>query len=352
MAVGQRHSVGKRHRTIRRRDLVAVAAIAATGGAALAWPRRVSAQTAPDLPLVGVLWPGSPAIEVDFESAMRSGLKDGGYVEGKNFAIAMRYANAEFGRLMPLAAELAALKPGVIVTSPDEALLAAHRAAPTVPLVASGVAGDLVALGLAASYARPGGVVTGFTVNAGDGGEAVAGKRIGLLKELAPGVSQIGLIVLAETPEGMAVRNGVKGAAGRLGLAVLPLIVRTLDDVESAFASGLRAGASAFYVDGSPLTFSNRVKVADFASRAGKPTIGSFPEQARAGLLMSYGTDLTDLWHRSGGYAAKILAGENPGDLPIEQASKFTLVINLKTAKALGITIPPTLLARADEVIE
>jgi len=329
---------------LRRRDLIAAAA--------LGWPLRSFAQPALGSPLVAVLWPGRPETEVDFDAALRSGLKDGGYVEGTNFAFAMRYATGDLGRLAPLAAELAALKPRVILTGSDDAVLAVHRAAPTVSTITAGMTADPVALGLAESYARPGGTVTGLTLNAGGGEEAITGKRIGLLKEVVPALARLGVIGVADIPLTTAALNGAKGAGARLGVDVLPFLVRTLDDVDAAFASGVRAGAGAFYVVGAPLLMTNRVKVAELAAHAGKPTIGLLVEQARAGLLMSYSSDLVECWRLAGGYAAKILAGAKPGDLPIEQASKFTFVINLKTAKALGITVPPRLLLLADETVD
>ena len=331
-------------RTTRRTVLAGIAASASF--AALAQ------QPALGLPLVAVLWASRAEAERDFDAALRSGLKDGGFVEGTNFAFAMRYADGDFKRVAPLAAELAALKPSVIVASPDEVTLAAHHAAPTVPLVMSGLVGDPVALGLAQSYARPGGMATGVTTTAGGGMEAIIGKRMALLKELVPGLARIGVILITDTARFATKQNGTNEAAKRLGLDVVSLPVRTLGDVETAFASGVRAGAGAFYVDSGPVTMNDRAKVAEFAFRAGKPTVGQVIEQARAGLLMSYAANIADGWRRAGVYVAKILAGAKPGDLPIEQASKFTFVINLKTAKALGLTVPPRLLLLADEVVE
>jgi putative ABC transport system substrate-binding protein len=331
---------------MRRRDLIAM-----LSGTAAAWPVRASSQTAHGLPLVAVLWPGKPEIEVEFDAALRHGLKDGGYVEGTNFSFAMRYANADFEHFASLAAELAALNPQVIIAAPEGGVLAVHKAAPTVPLVGT-LPGDPVALGLAASFARPGGKVTGMTLSASGGQEALTGKRISLLKELVPGLTRVGLILVAGTSDFRAVQSGAEAASGRLGIKVLPLPVRTLDEVEAAFSSGLRAGTDAFFIDDQPLMFTNRVKVAELAAVAGKPTIGMMPEQARAGLFTSYGNSPADAWRVYGRYAAKILAGANPGDLPIQQESKFLFVINLKTAQELGITVPPRLMTLADELVE
>jgi putative ABC transport system substrate-binding protein len=342
----QKPTAGERCNPIGRRDLVAM-----PGAAAAILPVRSLAQAGSGLPLVGVLWPGRPEIEVDFDAAMRDGLKEGGFVEGTNFALAMRYANADFERFVPLAAELAALKPQVIVAAPEAAVLVVHQVAPTVPLVGP-LPNDPVATGLVASFARPGGTVTGMTTTAKGGEEALTGKRLGLLKELVPDTALVGLMLHADSPESAALRNGAEAAGSRLGMKILPLRVRTLDDVEAAFAFGLRAGAGAFLIDDQPLMISNRSKVAELAARAGKPTMGMMPEQARAGLLASYGSGPTYAWHRYGSYAAKILAGDRPGDLPIEQERTFLFVINLKTAQALRITVPPRFMTLADELVE
>jgi putative tryptophan/tyrosine transport system substrate-binding protein len=190
------------------------------------------------------------------------------------------------------------------------------------------------------------------TGNASGGEQSLVGKRIGLLKELVPSLAWIGVIFNAEASTGSLTLIGAKSAANRLGLEVLSLPIRTLVDIAGAFASGVSAGAGAFYIVGDGLTMSNRVKVAEFAARAGKPTIGQLVEQARAGLLMAYAPDTADGWGRTASYAVKILAGAKPGDLPIEQARKFTFVINLKSAQALGITVPPRLMQLADELVE
>lgn len=255
-------------------------------------------------------------VENNFGPALRIGLKEGGFVEGTNYALAVRYANGEGNRLAPLAAELAALNPRVIITAADEPVITVHRVAPTVPLVISNMTGDPVAFGLAGSYARPGGTVTGMTLNAGGGEDALIGKRMGLLKELVPGLTRIGMIGGPDSPTFIDQQNGAKEAASRLGLVVLPLPVRSLDDVEAAFASGVRTGLGAFYVTGNPLMMTNRAKVAEFAARAGKPTIGLVTEQVRAGLLMSYAPDLEDAWRHAGDYAAKNPRGHQAGRPP------------------------------------
>jgi putative ABC transport system substrate-binding protein len=326
---------------MRRRDFITL-----LGGAAAPWPLTARAQQAA-LPLVGVLWPtfNVPA------RALRAGLKEGGYVEGTNLAIAERSAEGRMERFEALAAELAALGPKAIVSANTEAVLAIHKVAPTIPLVSAGIGDDPVALGLAASIPRPGGAFTGLLLNASGGETAIAGKRIGLLHELVPGLKRLGIIGEAG-PVFDQTMSGVQAAGERLGIAVVALPVRTMADVETAFLSGAGGGADGFYVFGSPLLLAQRTKVAEIAVRAGKPTVGALGFQAEAGLLMTYAIDPADSWRRAGGKAAKILSGTKPSDLPIEMADKFTFTINLKTARTLGIEVGPKLLLLADEVIE
>jgi len=333
--------------SMRRRDLIAATA----GGVALGWPLLAFAQAAPGLPLVAVLQPSSSDQFKDGDAALRGGLNDEGFVEGKNFAFATRFADGEFDRLPALAAELAALKPRVIVAS-SAAVLPARKAAPTVPLVFTAFSADPIAAGLVETYARPSGMVTGNTMNAMGGEEALTTKRIGLFKELVPALARLGLIGTPKQGVFVAEQIGIKAASAKLGFEVVLLPIQTLDDVPGAFASGLRAGGDAFYISGEPFLFFNRAKVVELAASSGKPTVGVYPQWARAGLLMSYSQDALDGYRRAGAYAAKILAGAKPGDLPIEQASKFIFVINLKTAKALGVAVPPLLIARADEAVE
>ena len=331
---------------IRRRDL-----LAGLGGAAMSFPRWAIGQAGSDRPLIAVLWPSSQDVEREFDIALRHGLKESGYVEGTNFTFAMRYGNGDRERLAARAAELAALKPAVIATATDGGITAVRAVAPEAPLVAI-FANDPVALGLAQNFARPGGTLTGYSLSAG--GDFLAGKRLALLKEAIPHLKRIGYLVdpLVRLRSGIDYLEVSQMPAAKLGLEFVPLPVRSADEIKAAFAAGVREGVDAFNVSPEPLFFSNRAEVTAQAIRTGKPSVTASVELVRAGILMGYATDFADLWRRMGTSIAKILSGTRPGDLPIEQPDKYVLAINLKTAKALGLTIPPTLLARADEVIE
>jgi putative ABC transport system substrate-binding protein len=330
---------------MRRREFIGL-----IGTAALSFPRPGYAQTKPDLPLVGVLVPRTLEPAKDALAALRIGLQESGFVEGTHYSFALRFANGDLDRLPSLAGELGALKPRVIVASATAAR-AVRTVLPDVPLVFTSISVDPVAYGYAQSYVRPGGMMTGNVTNAMGSEEALTEKRIGLFRELVPGLTRLGMI----GPKGIlskAEMAALRNVSGHFGFEVAEYATQTLDDLEGAFASGVRDGASAFYISGEPLLFNNMSRVMPLAAASGKPCVGVYPEFGRAGLLMSYSSDTLDGFRHAGIYVAKILAGARPGDLPIEQASKFIFVINLKTAKALGIAVPPTLLALADEVIE
>ena len=205
-------------------------------------------------------------------------------------------------------------------------------------------AADPIALGFVQSYVHPGGMITGNVMNAVGGEETVTQKRIGLFKELVPRLTRLGMMI--------AEKDALRNVAAQLGFEFVHYGLKTLDDLEGAFAAGLRDDVSAFYISGEPLLIANLSRVMASVTASRKPTVGPYPDWGRAGLLMSYSTNPVDGFRHAGAYVAKILSGAKPGDLPIEQASKFILVINRKTAKALGIVVPPTLLAVADEVIE
>ena len=201
-------------------------------------------------------------------------------------------------------------------------------------------------------YSHPGGMFTGNVLNAIGGEEALTEKRMGLFKELVPTLTRLGVVSTEKNPVAVVELDALRKVAGHLGFELVQYNIQTADDLENAFASGLRENVSAFYISGEPLLIGNISRVMPFVATSGKPTVGVYPEWGRAGLLMSYSTDVVDGCRHAGTYVAKILNGTKPGDLPIEQASKFTFVINLKTAKALGIAVRPTLLSLADEVIE
>jgi putative ABC transport system substrate-binding protein len=333
---------------MRRRDFIGM-----VGATALSFPRPGYTQTNTGLPLVGVLLPSKQDAEFTREriAAIRKGLLEAGFIEGTNYSLAMRFANGDFDRLPSLAKELGALKPRVIVAA-GSAVDAVRRSFPDVPLVFTGFAADPIAFGLVESYARPGGMATGNVMNAIGGEEAMTQKRIGLFKELVPSLTRIGMIATEDALVSIAEQDALRKVSGKLGFEFALYPIQKLDDLESAFASGLRDDVSAFYISGETLLTVNMSRVMPYVASSGKPSVGPYPDWGRAGLLMSYSTDPLDGYRHAGTYAAKILHGARPGDLPIEQASKFILVINQKTAKALGIAVPPTLLALADEVIE
>ena len=237
------------------------------------------------------------------------------------------------------------------MASGSSAARAVRAVLPDVPLVFTSISVDPIAYGFAQSYVRPGGMMTGNVTNAMGSEEALTEKRMNLFKELVPGLTRLGMI----GPQGLLYKaelTALRNASGHFGFEVAEYAIERLDDLEGAFALGLRDGVSAFYISGEPLLFNNMSRVMPLVAASGKPCVGVYPEFGRAGLLMSYSSDTLDGFRHAGIYAAKILGGASPGDLPVEQASKFILTINLKTAKALGIVVPPTLLAVADEVIE
>jgi putative tryptophan/tyrosine transport system substrate-binding protein len=322
------------------------------GAAALGFPRPGYAQIKTDLPLVGVLYPGTPDVLKVRIAALRLGLQEAGFIEGKNYSLAIRFANGDFGRLPSLVKEVGDLKPKVIVVAGGLPSFT-HKLFPNIPIVFTAVAADPIAAGLAQSYVRPGGMVTGNVMNAVGGEETMAQKRIGLFKDLVPGLTRLGMIAPDPgSPLATTEKDALRKVAAQFGFEFLHYGLATIDDLEGAFASGLRDNVSAFYISGEPLLFTNMSRLIPLVTASGKPTVAPYPEFARAGILMSYSSDVPDGFRHAGIYVSKILRGAKPGDLPIEQASKFIFAINIKTAKALGIAVPPSLLALADQVIE
>jgi putative ABC transport system substrate-binding protein len=329
---------------MKRRAFLKLSGVAAV---ALPWP----ALAQKDLPLVAVLVPGSAKLASDRIALIRKGMQEAGLAEGVHYAFALRFADGVFDRLPGLALELAALKPRVIVAS-AAASTAVHNVAPDLPMVFCSYAADPILAGFAESYVRPGGNTTGNVMNAVGGEEALTQKRIGLFKELVPDLKRLGIIGTATSLLAVAELNALRSVAGHFGFEIVHHAIQGLDDIERAVASSNKDGVGALYVSGEPLLYNNMARVLPPVMASGKPTVGTYPEWGRAGLLMSYSADLLDDFRRAGIYAAKILGGEKPGDLPIEQASKFILVVNARTGKQLGISVPPTLLTLADDVIE
>ena len=323
------------------------------GATALNFPRSIYAQTKTAMPVVGLLMPfkSDNPLAKDRITALRRGLQEEGFIEGTNYSLSARFAEGDFNRLSQLAKELGALNPRVIVVI-GFGIDAVRRPFPEQPLVFTGIAADPIALGLAQSYVHPGGMITGNVMNAVGGEETMTQKRIGLFKQLLPSLTRLGMIAPANGVLAREEKEALQKVAAQLDFEFVLYGLNTLDDLESAIAAGLRDDVSAFYISQEALMASNMSRVVSLVTASGKPSVGPTPYWGRAGLLMSYATDPIDGVRHAGIYAGKILHGAKPGDLPIEQASKFTLVINLKTAKALGIAVPQTLLSLADEVIE
>ena len=327
---------------MKRREFITL-----VGSAAAAWPLVARAQQAPVRPIIGVLSPISTAAAARNTEALRTGLRDLGYSEGRNITLEQRYADGAIERLPDLAAELVALKPAVIVAGSPAAALAVRNATRTIPIVMNS-SPDPVRLGLASSIARPGGNVTGFWW----GDETLVGKRLGLLKEAVPGTIRAALMVHADDPASADELKQVPIVSNALDLTLRVLEVREPSEFEAAFAIAVREKMQGLCVSTSPLFVSHRTELAALAARARLPAVYAFRDFAAAGGLMSYGASLSDLYRRKAALIDKILKGASPADLPIERPITFELLINLKTARALGLNIPPALLARVDEVIE
>jgi ABC-type uncharacterized transport system substrate-binding protein len=296
---------------------------------------------------IGFLTPASAASMEARIGRFRQGLGDLGYIEGQNTAIEYRWADGKEGRLVDLAIELVRLKVDVLVSHGVLATQAAKRASATIPIVCF-ACGDAVSVGLVESLSRPGGNITGLTVLAPE----VSGKRIELLKEAIPGLNRVAVLWNSDNPVSRPELTEAEDAARSGGLRLQSISVTKPSDFERAFSSMRADGAQAVIVLSDAMFFGNRKQIADLAAANRLPAISYTGEFAKSGTLMGYGPDLQALASRAAIYVDKILKGAKPGELPIEQPAKFELVINLKTAKALGLTVPPPLLSRADEVIE
>ena len=280
-------------------------------------------------------------------SAFLQGFREVGYVEGKNVTIEYRYAEGDLDRLPHLAAELVQLKVDVILTAGEAGAQAAKNATSTIPIVFA-VTEEAVASGLVSSLSRPGGNLTGLTVLAAD----LGGKRLELVKDSVPKVARVAFLWPSGGPRGNMPLTEMETAAKALGLKLQSLPVRGLDDFEPAFQAAKRDGAQALVTTPSPVMNTQLIRVLDFVAKNRLPAIYAAPEFVDAGGLMYYGPSYLELFRRAATYVDKILKGAKPADLPVEQPTKFELIINLKTAKQIGLTIPPNVLARADKVIK
>jgi len=320
--------------------------VAAIALGILAVPLAPRAQQAGRVYRIGFLGATSPSGYAPQLEAFRGGLRDLGYVEGKNLVIEFRWAEGNYARLAELAAELVRLKPDVVVTHGGAGTLAAKRATATIPIV-MGVAGDAVATGLVDGLARPGGNVTGSSFFFPE----LNAKRLEVLKEALPRLGRVGVLLNPDNPANLATLRAMEETARSVRVQLQAVEARGLADFEGAFASIVkgRAGGLAVYDDA--MLIAEAARIADLARKNRLPTIG-FVEYARAGGLLAFGVNFPELWRRAAGFVDKILSGAKPADLPVEQPTRFELIINLKTAKSLGLSIPQLVLIRADEVIQ
>jgi putative ABC transport system substrate-binding protein len=318
------------------------------GGAAAAWPLAARAQQAVGrLPTVGFLGVTTPSAQMQRTTAFVQRLRQLGWVEGRTVAIEYRWAEGRYERFPEIAAEFVRLKVDVIITSATAPVVAAKQATSVIPIVFA-VAGDPVGSGLVASLARPGANVTGLSLQQSD----LAAKRLELLLQVMPSLRRLAVMGNASSPMIALELREVEVTGRSLGLEVITLEIGRPEDISVAFEAALKDRAEALYVCADPLVNNNRVRIVSLAHEARLPTMFGEREHVDAGGLMSYGPNLPDLFRRAGDYVDKILRGAKPGDIPVEQPTKFELAVNLRTAKALGLEVPPTLLARADEVIE
>ena len=335
---------GARDRRLRGRTFavaVLLLAIAAMGV-------RAEAQPAARVPKVGLLLPTTAAAAGYNVEALKQGLREAGYVEGKTIALEIRYGEGDSARFPTLARELVSLKPDVLVTSTDPAIAAVRRETRTIPIVMA-FSTDPVATGFVASLAHPGGNVTGLSNIASE----MSGKRLALLKDALPGLSHVALLWNPDVRGAVLEYKEAEAVARSLRVELQSVEVSSVADLDRAFEAMSSQRAQAFFLlPGNPIAFSKRLEIATFGQKRRLPSMFPTREYVDQGGLMSYGASLPAMYHRAGTYAGKILKGAKPADLPVEQPTKFELVINLKTAKAIGLTVPPSLLQRADQLIQ
>jgi putative ABC transport system substrate-binding protein len=325
---------------MRRREFITL-----LGGAA-AWPRAARAQQA--MPVIGFLHPSSAEPFAREMLGFRKGLGEAGYVEGQNLIIEYRWAEDQYDRLPALAAELVSRRVSVLATaSATAAALAAKAATPTIPIVFA-IGADPVQFGLVASFNRPGGNVTGISFLSNE----LVAKQLELLRECVPTASELGLLVNPRNPNAESDTSHAEAAAGSLGRKLHVVYASAERDLSTAFATLIEQRVAALVVVPDALLISQRKQLASLAAAHAMPTMYSNRAYSDAGGLMSYGASQFEAYRQVGIYVGRILKGEKPADLPVQQPTKFELIINLKTAKALGLTLPPTLFALADEVIE
>jgi putative ABC transport system substrate-binding protein len=326
---------------MRRREFVAL-----LGSTALAWPIPARAQQGGKLATIGLLGSGTAAAQSQWTAAFVQRLRELGWTEGRNVTIEYRWAEGRSERFAEFAAEFVRLKVDVILTHNTPPVIAAKQATSVIPIVFA-TAADPVDTGLVASLARPGGNVTGLSSQTTD----LASKRIELLREVVPGLRQLAFLSQPDNPYVVFDMRQAESAARRLGLETASLEIRRAEDIAPAFEE-LKGRAEALYILPDPLLFTHRLRINTLALGARLPTMHLLREYVEASGLMSYGPNWSDQWRRAADYVDKILRGAKPADLPVEQPTKFDLIINLTTAKALGLMIPEAFLLRADEIIE
>jgi len=304
------------------------------------------ARAAVGMPVIGLMGAGSAAAQSHLTSAFLQRLRELGWTEGRELRIEYRWAEGRPQRFAEIAAEFVRLKVDLILTHNTPPTLAAKQATSVIPIVFA-TAGDPVGTGIVASLARPGGNITGLSGQAAD----TAGKRVELLRELIPDLRHLAILADVDSPFTTRDVDETQGAARTLGLEAIAFEIRRREDIAAAFKA-LQGRAQALYVSTGPLAFVNRTRINTFALAARLPTMHGVREPVEAGGLICYGPNWPFMWGRAADFVDKILRGAKPADIPVEQPTKFELVVNLSTAEALGITVPPTLLARADEVIE
>jgi putative tryptophan/tyrosine transport system substrate-binding protein len=320
--------------------------ISLLGGAVAAWPLAAGAQQSGKLATIGCLVPGTPSSHGQWFAVFVQRLRELGWIEGRTVAVEYRWAEGRSERFAEIAAEFVQRKVDVIVTASTGGVLAAKQATSVIPIVFA-AAGDPVGIGLVASLARPGGNVTGLSLQQIE----TVGKRLELLREVVPGLGRLAVLANVGNPTVVLDMGEVQATARTLGLEVITLEIRRGEDTAPAFEA-LKGRAEALYVVVDPLVGTHRIRINTLVLAARLPTMHTNREAVELGGLMSYGANFPDLFRRAADYADKILRGAKPADLPVEQPTKFDLVINLTTAKALGLTIPESFLLRADEVIE
>jgi putative ABC transport system substrate-binding protein len=310
-------------------------------------PLSAGAQQSAKAPRIGVLHVGAPATASHLVEAFKQGLREHGYVEGQNIVVERRFGEARPERISELAAELVRLKVDVIVVGTDQGVAAVRKQTQTIPIVMTNTT-DPVGTGFVASLARPGGNVTGFSLMSPE----LGAKRLELLKEAVPGLSRVAIMWNPDVRGAVLEYRETEGGARSLRLLLQSVEVSSADDFDRAFSAVTTGRAEALTVASSPLAFTSRGQIASLAQKNRLPSMYGLREFADAGGLMAYGPSSVEGWRRAATYVDKILKGAKPGELPVEQPTKFELVINLKTAKALGLTIPQPLLRRADHVIQ